>query len=163
MNSIYSGFMADTDGSSPLGKGQKPLIGRATTAISRTEIHTQTKSNTEASLAGSKGRYGSRQTSTSSIGRLISQNRSEEIDDSASIRSFAPTLQTSEDVESLLGGPLADFNESHWSHSNFKDTDTELASQGDQQFVSQFNSEFVELGDLQANGSNEGNDLIYVP
>ena len=147
-----------------LNKSSRPqLQSSATTALSRTDIHTQTL------LDGSKETYAASAISSPSarslknyagIGRLRSQGGSGG-DDSASIISYAPTIEAGGDVESLLGEVLRGSQSPAWK---LLDNQAEAVnpwdfmSQEDDAIGSDFEQEFEELGEISTNGENEGMD-----
>ncbi len=134
----------------------------ATTAVSLTDIQTQTFPD------GSRETYANSTRSTQSgrsfhlgspSGRNTSYNGSER-DDTASLRSYAPTLGVG-DVESLLGDVLgaAGQHSPAWrllsgqlDRSNPFDT----IPYDDEEPTADFSREFDELADMDPDGSNEG-------
>ena len=155
---------------SPLGSFSRPssagtgLASRATTAISRTDIQTKSYGDERSeslSLPGS--RRVSRQQSFSNLGRFVSNNNKSDGGDSASIRSYIPTLEASGDVESLLGEVLSDYASPAWKKldvhalgqsSYFDDMTPEL-----NRLDEAFEREFDEIEPLQHDGNNEGKNL----
>ncbi|KAL8686341.1 MAG: hypothetical protein Q9224_005476, partial [Gallowayella concinna] len=130
------------------------LQATATTAVSRTDIHTQSyQDGSRETFAASKQ---SSPPSTSwggwsSIRRLKIQEGSE----SASIKSYAPTLDTGGDVESLLGGFLGQDQTSGWNILNGQLEETGLQqvdTSEDDGILYDFEQEFDEVG---ATGSEE--------
>ncbi|KAL8780080.1 MAG: hypothetical protein Q9213_006639 [Squamulea squamosa] len=133
------------------------LQATATTAVSRTDIHTQSYQD------GSRETYAtSKQPSPpptswggwSSIRRLKTQEGSE----SASIRSYAPTLGTGGDVESLLGGFTGHEQTPGWNIFNAQLEETGLqqvdASEYDE-ILDEFDQEFDEIDALDAEEKTE--------
>ncbi|KAI4247455.1 MAG: hypothetical protein L6R40_001403 [Gallowayella cf. fulva] len=135
------------------------LQATATTAVSRTDIHTQSFQD------GSRETYAASKQSSppstswagwSSIRRLKVQEGSE----SASIRSYAPTLDTGADVESLLGGFLGQEQTSGWNILNGQLEETGLQqvdSSEDDGVLLDFDQEFDEIGGLDSGDTSEGN------
>ncbi|KAI4263824.1 MAG: hypothetical protein L6R42_001047, partial [Xanthoria sp. 1 TBL-2021] len=133
------------------------LQATATTAVSRTDIHTHSYQD------GSRETYAASKQSSppptswggwSSIRRL----RSQEASDSASIRSYAPTLGTGGDVESLLGGFAAQEQTSGWNIFNAQLKETGLqhddASEEDM-VLENFDREFDEIDALEPDNITE--------
>ena len=81
------------------------------------------------------------------------------MDDSGSIISYAPTIEAGGDVESLLGEVLRGSQSPAWK---LLDNQAEalnprdFISQEDDTIGSDFEREFEELGELSADGENEG-------
>ena len=139
------------------------LQSQATTALSRTDIHTQSHPN------GSRDIYANSTSPTPSRissrfdspgGRLKGLNGSEG-DDSASIISYAPTMGTVGDAESLLGDVLggAEQQSPAWrllSSQTEKANPFNFLPFDDDEPTADFSREFDELGGLDAQGDNEG-------
>ncbi|KAL8808464.1 MAG: hypothetical protein Q9182_000014 [Xanthomendoza sp. 2 TL-2023] len=124
------------------------LQANATTAVSRTDINTQSYPD------GSRETFAASKPSSppptswggwSSIRRLKVQEGSE----SASIKSYAPTLDAGGDVESLLGGFLGHDQTSGWNILNGQLQETNLQqvdSSEDDGILHDFDQEFDEVG-----------------
>lgn len=134
------------------------LQSTATTAVSRTDIHTQSfqDGSRETSTAPKQHSPPTRSwTGWGSIRRLKIQDG----DDSASIRSYAPTLEAGGDVESLLGDVLGPEPTSGWNILNGQLEETELQQRdiADNEVVlHDFDQEFDEIECLDSSGNNEG-------
>lgn len=149
---------------STLQKPPRPqLQPTATTALSLTDIHTQSfqdgSRETYAAHAEPKssGRF---LKGLDSIRRLKGLHGSEA--DSASVRSYAPTLEAGGDVESLLGEVLGATSETPaWrlagAHTEGFDI-FEATEYQDEDNVSNFDHEFDEMDELNADADNEGED-----
>ena len=137
------------------------LQSHATTAVSLTDIHThalpdgvrETYANTSRSSPSGKSiRF------DSSGGRLRSYADSE-AGDSASIRSFAPTIRTNADGESILGDFSAVGAQSPaWkllSSQVEKSNPFEFLPMGIEEPTADFNREFDEIPALDSSGDNE--------
>ncbi|KAL8672867.1 MAG: hypothetical protein Q9168_002705 [Polycauliona sp. 1 TL-2023] len=140
---------------SPSSTVRPRLQATATTAVSRTDIHTQSYQD------GSRETYAASKQSSplsiggwSSIGRLKSQETSE----SASIRSYAPTLGTKADVESLLGGFAAQEQTSGWNIFDAQLKETGLQQDDDSEndgVLDDFHDEFDEIDALDPEDNTE--------
>lgn len=139
------------------------LQSTPTTAISRTDIHTQsyldgsreTTASSAQTTPSSKPGFG-----FGSIRRFKGFGSSE--GDSASIKSYAPTLSAGGDVESLLGEVLGPSQESPaWKrlgvHAETIDP-FDAVSYEDNEATVEFYREFDEIPNV-AEGNNEGTDV----
>lgn len=146
----------------PTRQSRPSLQSSATTALSLADIHTQSYQD------GSRETFASSVESTPS-GKSVSKfgsirrfqgRNSSEADDSASIRSYAPTLEVGGDVESLLGDILGSSQQSPgWKliGSRVERPDPfDSASYEDDTSITEFESEFDELDSLDSEGKNEG-------
>lgn len=152
----------------PGGNLQRPIRSRpnlqstATTALSCTDVHTQSFHD------GSRDRITAPTESTTS-GRTLrgagSPRRfkgwtSGEGDDSASVKSFVPTIEAGGDVESLLGEILGDFQETpSWTFLSARAEESDpfdLITVEQDAELKGFEQEFDELGEVDAEGKNEG-------
>ncbi|KAI9770929.1 MAG: Vacuolar fusion protein mon1 [Geoglossum simile] len=140
------------------------LQSKATTALSLTDIHTQSFPD------GSRGTY------VTASARLVtgfnadlppadyysgvSTRNPSVYGDAASIRSCAPTLQVGGDIESLMGEVLGSSRENPaWkllSSQMESEAPFGQLSEEDKGFEIKFTEEFNEIEDLNADGSNEG-------
>lgn len=134
------------------------LQATATTAVSRTDIHTQSFQD------------GSRETSTTSTQRSpptrawtgwgsIRRLKIHDGDESASIRSYAPTLEAAGDAESLLGDVLGSEQTSGWHilSKQLVGTVFQLAdAPDDEEILHDFDHEFEEVDSLDSSADNEG-------
>lgn len=144
-------------------KSSRPnLQSTATTALSFTDI------NSRSFQDGSRERFAApaeSTTSSKSLRGLGSLRRFKgwtggDGDDSASVKSFAPTIEAGEDVESLLGEVLGATRETpSWkllsSHVDGPNP-FDLITFDEDPILKDFEQEFDELGELDAEGSNEG-------
>lgn len=132
---------------------------RATTAISLAASETPRAGNhsPNSKAIETNKAAGSRRTSLLHVGGFFG-GRKRDVSDSASVRSlvsYAPSIKAEDrDVHSLLGRGFGASDEAAWQNSSMDDAnevnDTEAL-----QFQTGFASEFVELDELKANGSNE--------
>ncbi|KAI9691385.1 MAG: Vacuolar fusion protein mon1 [Bogoriella megaspora] len=157
-------------GRSPFGSLSRPStaggpgLSRATTAVSRADI--QVKSHGEdhsKSFSPPGSRRPSRQPSFSNLGRFVSNGKSDG-GDSASIRSYIPTLETSGDVESLLGEVLSDFASPAWKKLDAKAFEQsgyfeDITDENDS-LNEIFAGEFEDLDSFAPDGSNEETLMI---
>lgn len=158
----------------PPGSLQRPkkatrptLISQATTAISRTDIHSQSYQD------GSRETYATSTDTTPSKGsprnfgriRRFKAHTGSEGDDSGSARSYLPTLEATEDVESLLGEVLSAGQESPaWKLQTGQELDNPYDSIDfeDDGVTAEFCHEFDDVGELDPTGSNEGIRQHYI-
>lgn len=142
----------------PKSLSRPNLQATATTSLSLTDIHTQSypdgsRENSESiSSRRSPRDFGS-------IRRFKSRYGSEG-DESASVRSYAPTLEAGGDVESLLGEVLGASSASPaWgllSSQSERHDPFDSISYEDDEVTADFNKEFDELGGIDPEGDNEG-------
>ena len=144
------------------------IVSTATTALSRTDIHTQSFQD------------GSRETFAASA-QPIQPARSyggfgglkrfrgfggSDTADSSSIRSYAPTIGASGDAESLLGEVLGSYQERPpWDLSNTQVEGAgafELVSYEGNDVTADFYREFDEIPDRDIAGGNEGRHIASV-
>lgn len=143
------------------------LQSTATTAVSRTDIHTQSyqDGSRETTASGARTTPPSRYLSGfSTISRFRGFGSSE--GDSASVKSYAPTLEAGGDVESLLGEVLGSSNESPgWKMLNaqLEGQDPFESSSYDYDGVSaDFYREFDAIGEVDPGGGNEGTNRMIL-
>ncbi|KAI4227277.1 MAG: hypothetical protein L6R36_002546 [Xanthoria steineri] len=141
----------------PPSTARPRLQATATTAVSRTDIHTHSYQD------GSRETYAALKQSSppptswggwSSIKRLKSQEAS----DSASIRSYAPTLGTAGDVDSLLGGFSGQEQTSGWNifNAQLKETGLQHGDVFEEDMVLEnFDQEFDEIDALEGEDKTE--------
>lgn len=143
------------------------LQSTATTAISRTDIHTQSyqDGSRETTASGAQTTTPSRYLSGfSTIKRFRGFGSSE--GDSASVKSYAPTLEAGGDVESLLGEVLGSSNES----PGCKMLNAQIEAQDPFESVSydydgvsaDFYREFDAIGEVDPGGGNEGTNRMIL-
>lgn len=152
------------------GRQSRPnLQSTATTALSLTDIHTQSYEDgsreTFAASAESNS-FGKSIGGFGSIRRFKGRNCSE-ADDSTSVRTYAPTLGADGDVESLLGEILGPSQRSPaWkllrSQTERPDPFDSLSFENGAPATS-FDLEFDEVGELDPAGKNEGKRLSIIP
>ena len=144
--------------SKPRNPSRPQLQSSATTALSLTDIHTQTLQD------GSRETFDAQAEPTAS-GKLLKgfdsirrlKGHSENEADCASVRSYAPTLEAGGDMESLLGEVLATSpgiraRTPLGTHAEiFGTLDYE-----DDENISHFENEFDELEELSVDADNEG-------
>lgn len=153
----------------PVRQSRPSLQSAATTALSLTDIHTQsyqdgsretfaasTESNSSSKSIGGFG----------SLRRFKSRNCSEG-DDSTSVKTYVPTLGADGDMESLLGEVLGPSQQSPaWklfrSQAERPDPFDSLSFENDAGFRD-FDLEFDEVDELDPEGKNEGMSLPLIP
>lgn len=130
------------------------LLPKATTALSLKDVHTQSRGYARHDIISSAGAG----TASSNVGLHVSRGGSE-IDDNASVKSYAPTLEANGDLESLLGEVMADEQSPAWRVMNdraeIKDPFEDLIPE-DVEFETALHHEFDNLGEVASDGSNEG-------
>lgn len=152
----------------PKSSSRPKLQSTATTAVSLTDIHTQSYDD------GSRETFASQATPLpydkyfkgfGSVPRFQGHGEAEAEADSASTRSYAPTLEAGGDVESLLGEILGSSSERRaWRFAaagtqdlesvNFPDSD-------DEESLHRFEQEFDQLDDSTIPADSEGK-LLHV-
>ena len=146
-----------------LQKSSRPqLQATATTALSLTDIHTQSfqdgsrETFAEQAEPASSGRF---LKGPGSIRRSKGHNGSDTAD-SGSVRSYAPTLEAGGDIESLLGEVLGASPETPaWRLPGTYVEDSDIFGSldyEDDDSISGFDNEFDELDELSTNADNEG-------
>ncbi|KAI9722426.1 MAG: Vacuolar fusion protein mon1 [Chrysothrix sp. TS-e1954] len=142
----------------PKGAERPRYHSRATTAVSLAGTEAQVhKESSKGKDPGTSSKDASRRSSLLRVG-LFGGGRSADHSDNASVRSLAsraPSVGTGTgDLQSLLGHGLGEGDESAWPSSAFDDASDESSTER-LQFETQLASEFVDLDDLKADGSNE--------
>lgn len=145
------------------GKSPRPqLQSTATTALSRTDINTQSyqDGSRETFAASAQTTPPSKAAAAFGSIRRIKGVSGSEGGDSASIRSYAPTLETGGDAESLLGDVLGASQESSaWrllsTQIEAPDPFDSVTYEDDEATVD-FYREFDEISAVAADGDNEG-------
>ena len=137
------------------------LQSTATTALSRTDIHTQSyqDGSRETFAASAQTTPPSKAIAAFGSIRRIKGVTDSEGGDSTSVRSYAPTLETGGDVESLLGDVLGVSQESPaWRlHAQNEAPDPfDSAVYEDDEATVDFYREFDEISPIAADGENEG-------
>ncbi|KAI9760817.1 MAG: hypothetical protein M4579_001447 [Chaenotheca gracillima] len=141
----------------------------ATTAVSLTDIHTQSHQEPQREaqrekLARSRAPSDSGRSirGRGGIERFFNRNGSE-TEDNASIVSYAPTLEAGGDVESLMGEVLGtdqQFPAWKFLDKHLEELDPfDIICDEDKDLSISFDREFDELGELNEDGSNEENLL----
>lgn len=141
----------------PKSGGRPSLQSKATTALSQQDIQSFYNGGKEV-----HSKPASRQLSFTNFGFGISRSGSD-ADDSASVKSFAPTLEAGADVESLLGEALQDQETPAWKAMGFRPDglhSEETLFAEDPYFERAFKHEFDEVDEMKPDGSNEGQALI---
>ena len=144
-------------------KASRPhLQSTATTALSRTDIHTQSyqDGSRETFAASAQTTPSSKAVAAFGSIRRIKGLSDSEGGDSGSVRSYAPTLETGGDVESLLGEVLGASQESpawrlHNTQNEAPDPFDSVTYEDDEATVD-FYREFDEISAIAADGENEG-------
>lgn len=133
------------------------LQSQATTALSLADVHTQSRGESASVHSSPASRAVSRKQSFTHFGRFIGNSDSGG-DDSASLRSYAPTLDVRLDGESLLGD-LANAEASPaWRALSAQmecGDPFEALSPDTDLFSLQIQQEFDEIGSVDVDGSNE--------
>lgn len=90
-----------------------------------------------------------------------------DIDDGASIRSYAPTVEAAGYQESILGEVMGPTEKSEQEKSllrslgqRFVDAESQSLFPPDPEFEAAFRREFDDVDDLDADGSNQGQALV---
>jgi hypothetical protein len=139
----------------PKRTSRPQLQSHATTALSRTDITMQSRADSTIAKSPSTSREPSQKRSASRLGRFIG---SSETDDSASVRSYAPTLDVPYDGVSMLG----DEPSPAWRALNAQmGTVDEL--QLDETFEDPLSERITfEFDDLEARAPNNQNDSVLL-
>jgi hypothetical protein len=139
----------------PKRTSRPQLQSHATTALSRTDIPMQSRADSTTVKSQSTSREPSQKRSASRLGRFIG---SSETDDSASVRSYAPTLDVPYDGVSMLG----DEPSPAWRALNAQmGTVDEL--QLDETFEDPLSERITfEFDDLEARAPNNQNDSVLL-
>jgi hypothetical protein len=126
------------------------LVSEPTTQLSYADSHTHSNESRDASSSGAT-------TSRSYFGLNIGRNTNG-ADDSASVRSSAPTVDANADTESMLG-EIVGGHEKPLLRSlrpSFEDKENASMFTPDPEFEDAFTHEFDEIEDMRPDGSNEG-------
>lgn len=133
------------------------LQSQATTAVSRADVHTQSHLGTESIQSSPASRAASRKPSFTQLGRFVS-NVNSDADDSASLKSFAPTLDAHFDGDSTLGSTGSREQSLAWRSLNSQidvGNAVEPVLAEDDVLSVQMQTEFGDLDSLTDDGSNE--------
>lgn len=138
--------------SRPRSGSRPPLQSKATTALSIAEVHSQAH--------GSESTYPitptSRQISFGGF-RLGHSRHGSDGEETASVMSYAPTMEAGADVESMLGDVLQDRHTPGWTPiTPRRDLEEGSLFPDDPDFDDAFEQEFDELDDITSDGLNEG-------
>ncbi|KAI9892982.1 MAG: Vacuolar fusion protein mon1 [Vezdaea aestivalis] len=141
-------------GSKPSPASLRPrLASQATTAVSRPEVQSRPSHYLPPQVAGSSSNVDSSpggSASPSVAAERRNRSRMSEVDDSWSIRSYAPTIEASGDVQSLLGEILNESGERRWGgfEDRFESHDLERGLSIRHEVGLDFEDEFADvLGD----------------
>ena len=167
VNLLQEGLYNPASSLQRLSRASRPrLQSTATTALSRTDIHTQSyqDGSRETFAASAQTTPPSKAVAAFGSIRRIKGITESEGGDSASIRSYAPTLETGGDVESLLGEVLGASQESpawrlHHTHNEALDPFDSVSYENDELDVD-FYREFDEISAVAADGENEGKSRL---
>jgi len=161
------GLMGDTSGAGSLRlakRGSRPqLQSQATTALSLAGVHTQSRADAASVQSSPTSRAVSRKHSLTHFGRFMNNSDSGG-DDSASLRSYAPTLDVRLDSDSLLGDVPETEATPAWSALSAhleQDNPFELDAQEGEFADMQIQHEFDEIASKGEGASDEG-DLLGI-
>ncbi|KAK5686192.1 Vacuolar fusion protein mon1 [Elasticomyces elasticus] len=133
------------------------LLSKPTTALSLADVHTQSRADAGSQQTSPTSRAVSRKQSFTHFGRFLGTSESGG-DDSASLKSYAPTLDARLDGESMLGDVAEEDATPAWralSAQVERDDPFEGALFEDDFISSHLQHEFDDLGSVQRDGSNE--------
>jgi hypothetical protein len=136
-----------------------PLQSKATTALSIADVHSQNHGNDSSHPTTPT----SRQINFAGL-RLGHSRHGSDGEETASVMSYAPTMEASADVESMLGDVLQDRNTPGWTPiTPRKDLEEDSLFPNDLDFDEAFEHEFDELDDITSDGLNEGATFMAKP
>ncbi|KAF2429527.1 DUF254-domain-containing protein [Tothia fuscella] len=142
--------------STPRSAARPPLQSKATTALSLADIHSHAHVN-EGSYSNSPA---SRQLSLGGL-RTAHSGHGSDGDETASVISYAPTMEAGTDVESMLGDVLRDRSTPGWvPFSPRKGVEEGSLFPDDPDFEEAFEHEFDELDDITSDGLDQ--DAVVV-
>ncbi|KAK4497320.1 hypothetical protein PRZ48_011770 [Zasmidium cellare] len=134
------------------------LLSTPTTALSLADVHTQSY-NSEDGAGSPASRAVSRKHSFTHFGRFVSNNNSSDGDDSASIKSYIPSLDARVENESILGDVAGDDTNPAWTALNEDyekdDPFQTIFSPEDEALSDQIQHEFEDVESEQAEGTSE--------
>ena len=133
------------------------LQSQATTAVSLADVHTLSHLDDSSLQSSPASRAVSRKPSFTHLGRFVS-NATSDADDSASLRSFAPTLEAQSDGGTTLKDAAGGETSSAWKALNSHieaDNIIEPVLAEDDMLSVQMQNEFSNLGDVNDDGSDE--------
>lgn len=129
----------------------KPALqSKPTTALSLTDIQTQSHGGDEQRTSPT-----SRNFSYGGFKKSFMSRSGSEGDDSASVMSYAPTLEAGMDMESMLGDVLGDASRPPLKPATPRSQEEEQLFVQDEAFEDAFEHEFDELDDITSDGLNE--------
>lgn len=136
------------------------LLSTPTTALSLADVHTQTYGGEEtgSSISSPASRAVSRKHSFTHFGRFVSNNNSSEGDDSASIKSYIPSLDAKVDNESILGDVVGGEDNPAWTALNAQAEDDPfqtIFSPEDEALSDQVQHEFDDVDSEHSGGTSE--------
>ena len=137
------------------------LLSQATTALSLADAHTQARWDGRATQTSPASGELSRKPSLPQLGRFVS-NPARDTDESASVRSFAPTLDAKADGESILGDIVEEPTSTPWRALDVQAEQEQPFDEalGTDDFAPvQIQDELKDLQDLEVDGSNEDDRL----
>lgn len=138
------------------------IVSTATTALSRTDIHTQSLPDGSRETFAASAQTTPPSKPTGGFGSLkrFKGYGGSDTGDSASIRSYAPTLEAGGDVESLLGEVLGSSQESPaWQLLSAKSEGSnpfESIKYMNDEVTAEFYREFDEIRSVDVDGGSEG-------
>jgi hypothetical protein len=127
------------------------LVSKATTQLSYTDTQTYSKVSGDDSPSSSSSK-------PRNVTGWNTSKVSSETDDAASLRSYAPTEQTAGDSGSVLDEGVTEHEKTLWRSlgHRFEDQESESIFPVDPEFEAAFETEFDDIEDTKADGSNEG-------
>ncbi|KAK0260407.1 Vacuolar fusion protein mon1 [Friedmanniomyces endolithicus] len=142
--------------STPMSRPQ--LLSQPTTALTLADVHTQSRKDLGSRLSSPNSSSVSRKQSLTQFSRFPGNSESGG-EDSASLKSYTPTLDARLDGESMLGDVVEDTATPAWralSAQIERDDPFEVAIAPEDDIISwQLQHEFEDLGNVQRDGSNE--------
>jgi vacuolar fusion protein MON1 len=133
------------------------LLSQATTAVSLTDVHTQSRLEAGSLNSSPKSRAASRKHSFAHLGRHTANSDSGG-DDSGSLQSYAPTLDARLDGEIILGEVAGEDSSAAWkalSAQVERDNPFEVSIGSKDPLSLQISHEFDEIEDLETGGLDE--------
>lgn len=144
------------------GPTRPQLVSKATTQLSYADSQVHQNEARESSPASRPPK------ARSYFGlNLGSSRNTSDVEDTASVRSVAPTLDGGLEAESMLAGVVGESDKSKpllrsLGHG-FADRQSDTLFPPDADFEAAFNTEFEDVDEIQADGSNEGQGpLLYL-
>lgn len=140
------------------------LLSTPTTALSSTNVHTQTHVGEQSPRPSPTSRAVSRKQSSTHLGRFVSNGGTSDDNDSASIRSYIPSLDVHLDNESIIGDVIGEEGTSAWqalSTQVEKDDPFATVLPEDEILDYQIQHEFDDVTSLGDNGTTE-DDLLSI-